>query len=171
MKLGNFLVAAAMLGIAACSSPYRATDSTVVVAPADVQTAFVTQYPTATNVVWTSYDAAVVPIDWELAGWTALDAGDYLVRFDMSEEPYYAWYDESGNWVGTVYVVRDHQSLPGPVTKVLTDQYPGYGITTVNREFQKDKMLYEIELKNSDTKVKLLVDGNGNIVKQKSKSI
>ena len=170
MKPGNFLVAAAMLGFAACSSPYRATDSTVVVAPVGVQTAFTTQYPSATNVVWTSYDATVVPIDRELAGWSTLDEGDYLVRFDMSDEPYYAWYDENGDWIGTVYVVRDPASLPGPVTQTLNNQYPGYGISSVHREFQKDKMLYEIELKNTDNEVKLLVDGNGNIVKQKTKT-
>lgn len=171
MKLSNFLVVAAMLGFAACSSPYRATDGTVLVAPAGVQTAFVTQYPTATNVVWTNYDGTLVPIEWDMTGWTVLDDNDYLVRFDVDNEPYYAWYDDSGNWVGTAYVVKDYNTLPSGISTTLTNQYSGYTISGVNREYHKDRMLYEVELKNSNTKVKLLMDGSGNIVKQKSRAL
>jgi hypothetical protein len=171
MKLGNFLVAAAALGFVACGSPYRATDNTVVVAPASAQTAFTTQYPTATNAVWTTYDVATVPIDWELAGWTTVDAGDYLVRFDMDNENYYAWYDESGNWIGSAYVVKDVSTIPAAITKSVNDQFAGYTITSVNREFQKDRMLYEVELKGPTNKMKLLVDGNGTVVKQKTRAL
>lgn len=172
MKLKEILVVAAVGVIAACGSPYRATDNaTVVVAPPGVQTAFTTQYPNAINIVWSTYDAAVVPIDWELAGWATLDEGDYLVRFDMDNENYYAWYDDSGNWVGTTYVIRDHATVPSAVTEAATKQFPGYTISNVNREFQKDRIAYEVEMKSGDTKAKLLIDANGNIIKQKSKAI
>jgi hypothetical protein len=174
MKIKNYLIgAAAILLFAACETPYQATDTstTVVVAPDGTQTAFTTQYPTATNAVWTRYDAAVVPIDWELAGWTMLDEGDYLVRFDMDNENYYAWYDDSGNWIGTAYVVKDIKTLPEPVTTAINNKYASYTISGANREFQKDRMLYEVELKGSDNKVKLLIDGNGNIVKEKIKTL
>jgi uncharacterized membrane protein YkoI len=171
MKLRDFLVIGAIAGLAACSEPYRATNSTTVVAPDGTVTAFNNQYPNTSNVVWTRYDAAVVPIDWELAGWSAMDNNDYLVRFDMDNENYYAWYDDQGNWIGTAYVVKDVKTIPDPVSKAVYDKYPGYTITTVNREFQKDRMLYEIQAKSADnTKIKLLVDGNGNIVKEKMKS-
>jgi uncharacterized membrane protein YkoI len=171
MKLRDFLVIGAITGFAACSEPYKATDTSVVVAPDGTVTSFNNQYPNASNVVWTRYDAAVVPIDWELAGWSAMDNNDYLVRFDMDNENYYAWYDDSGNWVGTAYVVKDVKSLPEAVSKAVYDKYSGYTISTVNREFQKDRMVYEIEAKNANnSRVKLLVDGNGNIIKEKVKS-
>jgi uncharacterized membrane protein YkoI len=168
MKLRDFLVIGAIAGVAACGEPYRATDTSVVVAPDGTVTAFNTQYPNATNVVWTRYDAAVVPIDWEMAGWTALDNNDYLVRFDMDNENYYAWYDDTGEWVGTAYVVRDLKTVPEAVTKAVNTKYPSHTISSVNREFQKDRMVYEVETKGSDgTKMKFLVDGNGTIVKEK----
>jgi uncharacterized membrane protein YkoI len=170
MKLRDFLVIGALAGVAACGEPYRATDTSVVVAPDGTVTAFNTQYPNATNAVWTRYDAAVVPIDWELAGWNTLDNNDYLVRFDMDNENYYAWYDDTGEWVGTAYVIRDVKTLPEAVTKAVNTKYPTHTISTVNREFQKDRMLYEVETKGSDgTKMKLLVDANGTIVKERVK--
>lgn len=175
MKFKTFIAVAAIAVFASCSSPYKATDTTKgtttgVVVPATTQTAFTTQYPTATNVAWTNYDAAVtVPIDWEMAGWTTMDANDFLVRFDMDNEKYYAWYDSDGNWIGSVYVLTDHSKLPAPVNTTITSKYAGYTIANVNREFQKDKMAYEVELKKDDSKVKLLLDADGNILKEKAK--
>ncbi len=178
MKFRNLIAVAAIAGLAACSSPYKATDTsttgttTTVTVPATIQTSFTTQYPTAANVVWSKYDAAVtVPIDWEMAGWTTMDENDYLVRFDMDNENYYAWYDSDGNWIGSVYVVKDHSGLPAPVTTAINNKYAGYTITNVNREFQKDRMAYEIEMKKDDQKVKMLVDADGNIIKEKVKTV
>jgi hypothetical protein len=173
MKCRN-LIAVAALGLAAsCGTPYQATDTTtVVVAPDGVRTAFVTQYPTTSNVVWYKYDAAVAtPIDWEMAGWSTLDANDYVVRFNMDNDDYYAWYDETGTWVGTAYVVKDYHTLGNTITANAMSEYPGYTITSVQKEFQKDRVAYEIEMKNADTKVKLLVDGNGTILKRKTKAL
>jgi hypothetical protein len=169
MKLRIFILAAGMAMLAACGSTYRATDQTTVVVPAGTQTAFVTQYPTASNTVWTTYDQVVVPLDWDLTGWNTLDAGDYVVRFDMDNEKYYAWYDTDGTWIGTAYVVNDYKLLPDAVNTTINNQFSGYTITNVTREFQKDRVAYEIQLKNGDTKAKLLVDANGNIIKQKTK--
>ena len=42
-----------------------------------------------------------------IAGWTVIDADDYVVQFDMDNEKYYAWYDTNGEWIGTAYVVND----------------------------------------------------------------
>src|SRR5436190_2152570 len=96
MKFRNLIAAAAIVILAACGTPYRATDTALVV-PADMQTSFSTQYPGATNVVWSTYDANVaLPIDWDLTGWSALDNNDYVVRFNMDNEDYYAWYDTDG---------------------------------------------------------------------------
>jgi hypothetical protein len=171
MKLKQIIAVAALSLLVACETPYRATDTTIVVAPDGTQTEFVTRYPGASNVVWSHYDnTMVVPVDWELAGWTVLDESDYTVRFLMDDEDYYAFYDENGEWIGTAYVVRDHSTMPSAINTMLSSNYPAYTISSVNRQFQVDRTAYEIELKNSNTKVKLLVDANGNIIKQKTKS-
>lgn len=73
MKIKSFFAVAAVAVFAACGTPYRATDTGTVVVTTDAQTAFVTQYPTASNVVWTAYDPTVSVIyDWELAGWAPM---------------------------------------------------------------------------------------------------
>ena len=76
MKLKNFFTIVAAIGVfAACNPSYKATDksktstdstsvsttgtpsTTVTVnVPEGTRTAFTTQYPTATNVVWVNYD-------------------------------------------------------------------------------------------------------------------
>ena len=191
MKLRNFFILAAIIALASCKPSYKATDksrttttdttstsmekptptsTTTITVPPAIQTTFTTQYPTSTNVLWSKYDTmTVVPIDWEMAGWTTMDADDYLVRFDMDNENYYAWYDSDGNWIGSAYVLKDHTQLPAAVNTVITNKYAGYSITGVNREFQRDKVAYEIEMKKDNSKVKLLVDADGNIIKEKMK--
>lgn len=172
MKLKALIVAAALVLFAACGEPYRATSSTVVVAPDAIQTSFSAQYPGAINVVWMNYDPTVEPsIDWELAGWDAMDASDYVVRFDMNGDNYYAWYDNNGDWIGTAYVVTDYKTLPSAVTATLNSQFSDYHITKIEREFHKDRVAYEVVLARSSdgSKIKLLVDANGNIIKQKTK--
>lgn len=173
MKLKTLILAAGVGILASCGSTYRATDTTVITAPDGVRTTFVTAYPTASNVVWYNYDdqQTFVPIDWELTGWSAMDVNDYVVAFDMDGEKYYGWYDSDGTWIGTAYVITDYSKLPTAVTNTINTQFSGYTITSVNREWQKDRMAYEVELKSSSSKVKLLVDGSGTIIKQKSRSI
>jgi hypothetical protein len=169
MKLKAILAAAALAAFVSCGEPYRATETTVVVAPGTTTSAFVTQYPTASNVVWTRYDATVVPIDWELTGWPMLTNEDYLVRFTLDNNNYYAWYDANGNWIGTSYAIVDYSTMPSAVSTTISTKYPGYTITGVQREMQKDRVAYEVELKNSDTKMKVLIDSYGNVIKAKSK--
>lgn len=172
MKLKTFFAVAAIAIFAACGTPYQATDTGVLVVPDRAQTSFTEQYPNGTNVVWSYYDPSVVIVnDWEMTGWQVLDESDYVAKFDMDNEQYYAWFDSNGEWVGTAYVVRDHTTLPGFVRTTLTTQYPTYTISSVNREFFRDKNLYEVVMKNNDGKVVLLVDSDGNIVKHKTKPL
>ncbi|MEI9909872.1 MAG: PepSY-like domain-containing protein [Bacteroidota bacterium] len=171
MKFRTFLAAAAIIIFAACETPYRATDNSGIAVPVEMQTAFSAQYPNAGNIVWTNYDPGVVVLnDWELSGWAPVDATDYVVRFNMDNEDYYAWYDLDGTWIGTAYVVKDYTLLPSAVQATLNSQFPAYSIASVNREFQKDRVAYEIVIKKDDTKVVMLVDNEGNIIKQKTKS-
>jgi hypothetical protein len=169
MKLKTFLALAVIIFFTACSSTYRATDTGVVIST-DASRAFELQYPSATNVVWSSYDPNVVILnDWDMAGWTVIDADDYVVRFDMDNEKYYAWYDSNGEWIGTAYVVNDYTTLPDMVRSTINSKYPGYIISSVNKEFHKDRIAYEIVLKDGDTKQVVLMDLNGVVLKSKMK--
>lgn len=169
MKLKT-LLAVAVIGIfTACSSTYRATDTGVVIS-SDASRAFDLQYPTATNVSWSMYDPNVVILnDWDMTGWTAIDADDYVVQFDMDGERYYSWYDSNGEWIGTAYAVRDFTLLPEMVRTEINAKYPGYTISSVNKEFHKDRVAYEVVLKDGDSKQVILMDLNGVVLKSKMK--
>ena len=171
MKLKILSLVAAITMLVSCGPSYKVTDqSTVIDVPSGIQTSFTTQYPTATDVMWSTYDVSAVPIDWELTGWPVMDGSDYVVKFNMGSDKYYAYYDSNGDWIGTAYVINDYKTLPDAVNNTLNSQFAGYSITSVNKEFQKDRMAYEIQMKNGDSKIKLLVDSNGNIIRQKTKT-
>ena len=137
--------------------------------PANIQTSFKTQYPTATEIVWSPFDVTLVPIDWEMAGWTVLDKDDYAVSYMYEGQKYVSWYDSEGNWIGSSFVITDHNILPSPVHTMIGQKYPGYIIDKVDKEMWKDQVAYEVKLKSGETKVKLLVDANGNVIKEKVK--
>ena len=173
MKLKTFLAVAVIAVFTACSSTrYRASDTGLLIS-IDAQRAFEAQYPNSMNVVWSTYDPNIVILnDWELSGWTGIDRDDYEVRFDMDGEKYYAWYDQNGEWIGTAYAVNDYNKLPAYIHSTINTSYPGFSITSVNREFQKDnRIVYEVVLKNSTTKTVLLMDADGNVIKSKTKPL
>jgi len=171
MKLKFLILAAVIFAIASCGPSYRVTDkSTVgVTVPASIQTSFSSQYPQASDVTWGNYDAANLPIDWELSGWPTLDQTAYVATFNMDDNRYYAWYDANGNWIGSAYSMTDFKTLPSAINTTISDKFPGYTIAAVNEEMKKNGVAYEIQLKNGDNKTKLVIDENGNIIKQKAK--
>jgi hypothetical protein len=168
----RLLILAAVTGLlSACGETYQATDTGTIPVSRTAYRAFVTEYPNATNVVWGYYDPAIIIVnEWELTGWTVLDTDDYAVRFDMDGEDYYAWYDSDGTWIGTAYVVKDYTRLPVMVNTSIRNLYPTYTISSVNREFYIDRSVYEVTLKNDKSKVVLLVDDYGNVLKSKIKT-
>ena len=174
MKLKLMSLLAVLILLLSCGTTTTTTTTSNNAAfsvPATITTSFTTQYPTATNVTWTAYDMSAAPIvDWEFLGWQTMDANDYVVRFDMDGQNYYGWYDDSGNWIGTAYVINAYNTLPAAVANALNTKFPGYSFESAQREFWKDQMAYEVKLKKTDDdKVKVLMDANGNILKQKNK--
>lgn len=152
----------------ATSATDNAAAKTAVEPPTATMTAFKKQYPDASNVEWSNYDSlAAVPIDLRMAGWKKMKAEDHLATFDYQNEKYYAWYDSKGNWVGSAYKMSDITKLPAPVNAAIKNaiktRYAGYEVTNVNREFQKTKKTYEVELQKEDNKVKMLVNADGKI--------
>ena len=177
MKLQHLILAGGIALFASCDSPsniqsdYATTQaSTTVVVPVATQGSFVTMYPSATNVEWLMYNDVAVPIEWDLTDWPALDNNDYVVRYTITDVPYYTWYDSEGNWIGTTNVVNDFTRLPAAVQTTLSAKYPGYTISGVHAETWKGLSGYEIEMKTDTDKVKLLVDANGTILKEKVKT-
>jgi len=166
------LVAATGIFFASCGTTYKSTSDNAaynVTVPAGVRSNFAIAYPDATSVVWNSYDANNVPIDWELSGWNTLSSNAYSVTFNMGSDQYYGWYDANGNLIGTATVVTDYTKVPYVVTNMIHDKYPGYTIDWIGREISGSKSNYEVKLSQGDTKTKLLVDSNGNVLKEKAK--
>ena len=54
---------------------------------------------------------------------------------------------------------------------MLSNKYAGYNITDVHAETYKDRSGYQIELAKGTDKVKMVVDANGNMLKQKTKTV
>ena len=144
------------------------TDYSTVEVPATTRTTFETKYPGATNVTWYRYDPDNVYIEWDWSGWPMLDTSDYSARFNWEGKDYWVWYDDQGNWVGTVTNISDHSTLPAAVTNTLNSQYPGYTITSASMENDKNRNAYEIHLVKGNDKAKLLLDENGKILKKKA---
>lgn len=142
---------------------------TYITAPAALQTSFTTRYPGATNARWSNYDSRYAPVDWELTDWQALNSKDYTVSYDMDGNKYYSWYNANGDWIGSSYGMTNYNGLPASVNSAISSRYPGYTISGVQNEFWRDRNAYQIELKNGNSKTKLLIDANGNVLKEKTK--
>jgi hypothetical protein len=168
MKLSIFLIAITSL-LLSCSSSNTSTSSNAAYdAPNSIKTVFAGQYPKAYHASWSAYDINSPILDWDLAGWQQLQANDYTVRFSMDTFNYYAWYNTDGDWIGSAYVIKSPNALPDAVNNTVKAQFGAYTFDGAVREFWQDKEAYEIKLKNGEAnKIKLLIDGNGNILKQK----
>ena len=166
------LVAAAGIFLASCGTTYQSTSDNAaynVNVPENIRSNFSIAYPDATSVVWNSYDVNSVPIDWELTGWNTLGSDAYAVTFNMGNDQYYGWYDANGNLIGTATVVTDFTKVPYVVTNMIHQKYAGYTMDWVGREIVGSKTNYEVKLSQVDNKIKLLVDSNGNVLKEKMK--
>jgi hypothetical protein len=135
--------------------------------PANLKTTFASKYPSASNVNWYYYEPSTIPIEWEWSGWPSLDTSDYVANFNTNGSDYWVWYDDGGSWVGTVSTISDYSSLPSPINSIIQSQYSGYNIVSVDKENDKNRTAYEIQMENGGNKVKLLVDENGKIMKRK----
>ena len=165
----------AVVMLAACNSRHATSTTTTTsnaayTVPANIQTSFTMQYPNATEITWSPYDLNTVPIDWDLTDWTVLTPKDYAVTYTMNGNKYYSWYDVNGNWIGTSYVITNYNnSLPAAVNQAISNSFSGYSIDKAHQIIWKDQTAYDIKLKNGNNKMKVLIDTNGNILKQKDK--
>lgn len=137
--------------------------------PAPARTSFETKYPNASNVKWSRYQpedrSAMEPSDWNYN----LDSNDYVVMFNWDNADYYAWYDD-GNWVRTSSRMADHSKLPAAVNDAIRKQFSGYEIVEVDKENDKDRTAYEVDLKKGEEdKLKITFAEDGTVLKKKGK--
>jgi hypothetical protein len=138
--------------------------------PVAVRTSFEAKYPQAADVTWTYHEPTiVVPVEWEWITWPAIDTTDVVANFTVNNDDYWVWYDESGDWIGTVAEVSDYSSLPPAVNNTIKTQFPGFTIVSVDKENDKNRTAYEIKMENGEDKMKALIAENGDVMKKKGK--
>ena len=134
--------------------------------PAATRTGFESKYPQAKAVIWTYYHETPPVIEWEWTGWPLLDNSDYVATFDMDGNEYWVWYDDSGEWVGTVEEVNT-SGLPSAVDKTIKSQFAGYTIVSANKENDKNRTAYEVKMEKGSDKMKVLIAEDGTVMKKK----
>lgn len=146
--------------------PVTAPVEMTVVVPEPAKLSFQEKYPTASNVTWNRYEP-VSTFDWEWTGWSAMDTADYAVTYKVDGSDYWTWYDNENNWVGTVTVVTDYAGLPAAVNKSIQSNFPEYTIVSVDKENDKNRTAYELELTKGEDRMKALIAENGTVLKKK----
>ncbi|TMI68993.1 MAG: hypothetical protein E6H09_21075 [Bacteroidetes bacterium] len=138
--------------------------------PEATRTSFEAKYPQASNVTWDYYEPVVeTPISWEWTGWPAVDSNDMVAKFSVNDADYWVWYNDAGNWIGTVTEVTDYSSLPAAVNNTIRTQFPGFTIKSVDKENDKNRTAYEIQMENGEDKMKALIAEDGTVIKKKGK--
>ncbi len=145
------------------------SSTTTIVVPDPVKVSFEKKYPNVSNVTWTRYYEPINTFDWELAEWPAMDTSDFMVTYKSDNNDYWTWYDDENNWIGTVSAVTDFAGLPAAVNKTIESEFPGYTILSVDKENDKNRTAYEIELSKGEDKMKALIEENGTVLKKKGK--
>lgn len=137
--------------------------------PQSARTSFEAKYPNASNVKWTRYKPSGDRTAMASDAWNYnLDSNDYEVAFTWDGADYYAWYDD-GNWIRATTRMSDNSKLPANINDAIRKNYAVYEIVEVDKEHDKDRTTYEVELKKGEDKVKVHYDENGKEVKKKSK--
>lgn len=140
-----------------------------IVVPDNVKTSFKAKYPTVSEANWSRYEP-VSSFDWEWSGWPMMDTSDYMVKFNWDNTEHWAWFDSDNNWIGTVSTITDYAGLPAAVNKTIAAEFPGYTIVSVDKENDKNRTAYEVELTKGDDKMKALIAEDGSVMKKKGMS-
>ncbi len=185
MKSWAFLLLSSLLtaGIISCgnnSTETTNTDSTIttgsdtamttttdatssITVPDNTRTAFETKYTGASNVRWTrqNRDAALTS--------TAPDSMDYQVQYRWNDMDYTTWYEYDGDWIVTTAKVPSDK-LPAAVNNAISSKYPGYTVTEVDMENDKNMTSYEVDLEKGTEKKTIHFSESGQELKKKEKT-
>ena len=160
---------ASMTTTTASTEPTSTSNDVSATVPQPARTNFESRYPQASNVRWDYYE----PMQWEEGEWNTdwmsnMDTTDYQVNFNWDGMDYIAWYD-NGEWIGSTARMTDNSKLPKAVNDAIHERYSGYTIKEVDKENDKNKTVYEVDLEKGTDKLKLHFDENGKVMKAKGK--
>jgi hypothetical protein len=141
-------------------------NTTVIEVPEPIKTSFATQYPNATNTKWRNYEPDST-FYWEWTGWPMMRPSDYWVTYDMDNQTHWSWYDYNNNWIGTVSRINDYTTLPSAVNNTIKNEFAGFTVTAVDKENDKNRTAYEIDLTKGDDRLTALIAENGTVLKKK----
>lgn len=128
--------------------------------PDSVSLIFKRKYPKAQKIVWMKYE----PVESDEL---VMDDSYYYVRFNSDGLDYTTWYNNRGEWVKTSTKMANTSGLPDAVNNTITTQFPGYDIVEIDKENDKNRNMYEIQLKKGDEKIRIKILPNGDIFKRK----
>ena len=130
--------------------------------PVGVQTSFKTDNAKAEKMTWKRYYAGASEEDVRL-----IPNNDYYyVMYYNDGADYTTWYDTTGTMVKTSMKVKGPKELPDAVNMVINKEFPGYTVVEIDKENDKNIDVYEIEMNKGDSKAKIKITPDGNIVKR-----
>lgn len=145
--------------------PMGPVDIEMSAVPESVQTSFKTKSAKAEKITWKKYTANAAEDDTRLV---ANNDYYYATYYDNGAD-YTTWYDANGAIVKTSMKVKGPSELTDAVNMVINKEYPGYTISEIDKENDKDIDVYEIELNKGESKSKIKITPAGEIVKRKDK--
>ena len=120
--------------------------------PAATTTAFTKKVPAATNVRYSRMAKL------NNAGSDSIVY--YYIDYDLDNYSYWLVYDDQGK------IVEDNSyqkitGLPDPVSRSIAEYFPGYTVTEIDKDNDKDLVQYEVQMEKGEMKrkVKFLADG------------
>lgn len=132
--------------------------------PTNVKTTFTTKNPKAERVEWMTY----TPVEYDNIKMRNPTDTIYYVKYYTGGTEYYNWYDANGEFIRSrTKFLGGSEKLPAAVNAVLAEKYPGFTVTEIDKENDKDMDMYELELNKGDEKVKMKILPDGNIFKIK----
>lgn len=142
-------------------TPAPVDQTATITVPDNTRTTFETKYKGATNVTWSrqNRNAAVT---------TSPDSMDYQVVYRWNDMDYTTWYDWDGDWIVTTAKISNDK-LPAAVNNVINTKYPGFTITEVDMENDKNMTSYEVDLEKGTEKKTIHFSPEGKELKTKEK--
>lgn len=112
--------------------------------PEKVQASFSELFPTASEV------------EWEMT-----EDNEWEAEFEMDGKEASACFTITGEWIETEYAL---ESLPETIETILMESYPGFEISEVEIVESPEFNGYEVEMKNGEEEIEILVTTEGEIL-------
>lgn len=129
------------------TSVTMAQDMNTADVPANLKSAFSTEYATATDVEWEK------------------ELDNYKVEFDLNRVDHEVWYDASANMVKKEQDVAE-ADLPQAIKDAIKSNYVGYRVDDVDMIWQNNSTSYEVELEKGNEEKHVTFDKNAKVLNE-----